>query len=375
MAEKLMLGVTVGGSSRLLDGQPRYFKIKGYEVSLVSQDHFKEDIFVEKEGIPHWPVKNLVPDISPIKDIKALFEVFRIIKKAKPDIVNFGTPKMALLGLISARILGVKKRVYTCRGLRFETISGNTRRILILMEKLTAAMAHKVIFVSPSLAKAAESYNICDPKKGVVIGKGSSNGVNTEAFNRDKIDSSKRQELINQFGLEGKLVIGFVGRVTEEKGVLELMDVFEELYEDNNSLRLIMMGHIKCDEDFEKRFKNHPGVIYVSFQDDVPLFMSLFDIFVLPSHREGFPSVPVQAAAMGLPVVVSDATGCVDSVDDGVNGFIFKKGNREDLKSKLKAYSDSPSLRAEHGKNGIEWAKEFTNERIWEGIEKVYKSL
>lgn len=374
MKKKLILGVTVGGSSRLLDGQANYFKELGYEVYLISQDHFKEPIFCQKEGITHLPVKDLVADIHPLKDIKALFQIIEYFRKVKPDIVNVGTAKMGLLGVIAAKLLGVPKVIYTCRGYRFETETGLLKWLLINFDRLIVSLSDHVIFVSPSLKLEAKNYKLPSEGKSTVIGFGSSNGVNIDAFQREQIAKNDREQLIAKYVLENKLVIGFVGRVTEHKGVYELMEAFEKLYAKNNKLCLIMIGHIKCDNLFEQRFRAHPGVIHIPFQDDVPLYMSLFDIFVLPSWREGFPNVPIQAAAMGLPVIVSNATGCIDSVQDGVNGTIYQVKDSEALYKALKKYIDQPELRWEHGTNGLDWAKQFSQEKIWSGIQKVYES-
>lgn len=373
MKKKLILGVTVGGSSRLLDGQAKYFKELGYEVYLISQDHFKEPIFCQKEGIKHLPVKDLVADIHPLKDSKALFQIIKHFRKVKPDIVNVGTAKMGLLGVIAAKLLGVPKVIYTCRGYRFETETGLLKWLLINFDRLIVSLSDHVIFVSPSLKLEAKNYKLPSEGKSTVIGFGSSNGVNIDAFQREQIAKNDREQLIAKYVLENKLVIGFVGRVTEHKGVYELMEAFEKLYAVNNKLRLIMMGHIKCDYTFEQRFRTHPGVIHIPFQDNVPLYMSLFDIFVLPSWREGFPNVPIQAAAMGLPVIVSNATGCIDSVQDGVNGTIYQVKDSEALYKALKKYIDQPELRWEHGTNGLDWAKQFSQENIWDGIQKVYE--
>lgn len=370
--KKLVLGVTLGGSSRLLDGQAKYFSNLGYEVFLISQDHYKEEIFCKKEEIKHLPV-NIVADMSPLKDIKSLFQIIKRLKSVKPDVINVGTPKMALLGLIGAWFLGVKHRIYTCRGLRFETEKGLTKVILLAMERLSVLLAHQVIYVSPSLLTAAEKYNVSNSKKSIVIGKGGSNGVNIEAFSIDKIDLDNRQKLIDELQLQDTLVIGFVGRVSLHKGVYELVNAFENIYEKNSKVRLILMGHVKCDEEFETRFRSHPGIIHIPFQDDVPLYMSLFDIFVLPSWREGFPNVPIQAAAMGIPVIVSDATGCIDAVKEGFNGSIFRCKDEEALTNVLLKYIQSPDLRNSQGLNGTTWAKEFQSEVIWEGVNNLYQ--
>lgn len=369
--KRLVLGVTIGGSSRLLDGQAAYFKTLGYEVYMISQQHFKETIFCNKEGITHLPV-TIDNEINPVKDFATLFQILKHFRKVKPDIVNVGTPKMGLLGLLAASLLGVKKRIYTCRGLRFETEGGAKRRLLIGMEKLTVRLAHQVIYVSPSLLKAAQKYGVATVEKSVVIGQGSSNGVDISSFNREKIGSDRTAALKAEYDLQGKIAIGFVGRVTAHKGAVELVEALENIYKKNPNVRLIMMGHIKCEADFEQRFRSHPGIIHIPFQDDVPLYMSLFDIFVLPSWREGFPNVPIQAAAMGIPVIVSDATGCVDAVSDA-NGVVFSVKDKQRLENSLLRYIEDENLRAKHGQAGPEWAANFNNKTIWQGIDAIYK--
>ncbi|WP_310993543.1 glycosyltransferase family 4 protein [Aequorivita marina] len=370
--KKLILGVTLGGSSRLLDGQPQYFKNLGYDVFLTSQEHTKGVVFCEKEGISYLPV-TIDKEINPLLDIKTLFQLIKHFRKVKPEVVNLGTPKMGLLGILAATIVGIEKRVYTCRGHRYETEAGFKRKILMWVERLTAKCATDVIYVSKSLYNNALINKLAYPEKSHIIGEGSSNGIDIEFFNRNAIDTAKQNELIQNLNLKEKFVIGFVGRISLHKGVYELIEAFEDIYENHTNSRLILMGHIDCDGKFEERFRSHPGIIHIPFQDDVPLYMSLFDIFVLPSWREGFPNVPIQAAAMGLPVIVSDATGCVDSVEDNVNGIVFPCKNPSALKAALESYIENPSLIKKHGENGLKWAGSFSQKRIWNGINEIYK--
>lgn len=369
---KLILGVTVGGSSRLLDGQPQYFKGLDYEVFLTSQDHKKEDIFCKKESIAHLPV-NIDKEINPLKDLKTLYELIAYFRKIKPDVVNVGTPKMGLLGTLAGALVGVKKRVYTCRGHRFETEHGLKRKILMWVERFTCKCATDVIYVSKSLYNTAISNKLTYPTKSHLIGEGSSNGVDLDSFDRLKIDSVKRNKLIKKYELDKKVIIGFVGRVSQHKGAYELVEAFENIYINHTDSRLILIGHIDCDTEFEKRFRSHPGIIHIPFQDDVPLYMSLFDVFVLPSWREGFPNVPVQAAALSLPVIVSDATGCVDSIKDGFNGIVFPCKDPLALQHSLESYFENPDLIEKHGNNGLIWAKKFSQKKIWSGINEIYK--
>lgn len=368
---KIILGVTAAGSSRLMDGQLIDLRSRGYDVYFMSPDHPKEHLFVKREGVTHLPIK-IMQDISVLNDIRTLFAIVKWFKKLKPDIVNFGTPKISLLGMLAAKWLGVPTRIYSCWGLRYETESGIKRFILRMMERLTVINATTVVYISRSLMKSSAKNGTANLSKSILLGKGSSNGVDTSYFNRSRVDIDERSGLLKKYGLEDKIVIGFVGRVTRDKGAYELVKAFESLQKKYDDIKLVMLGHVKCPPEFKARYEANLGIIHVPFQDNVPLYMSLFDIFVLPSWREGFPNVPIQAAAMGLPCVVSDATGCVDSVSDGFNGTIFPVREEQRLHAALERYIVDPQLRRMHGENGPVWAGNFTQTGIWNELASLY---
>lgn len=369
--KKLVLGVTVPGSSRLLDGQVKYFRSKGYDVYLLSPDHPKENKFCEREGCIHLPV-SIQREINFFADIKTIIQIVQHLRRVKPDIVNVGTPKMGLLGMISSFLLRIPNRIYTCRGLRYESETGFKRGILRAMEKLTVKLANKVIYVGHSLRQAAIKNGTAEVKKSFVIGNGSSNGVNLNYFTPITIDEEIRNSLLVKYNLTSKFVIGYVGRVSLHKGSVELVEAFDQLFELNKSIALVMIGHMDCSEELEKRIRSHPGIVYLEFLEDVPLHMSLFNIFVLPSWREGFSNASIQAAAMGLPVVTSTATGCSDAISDGFNGLLFPMKSSTALRNTIQKYISSPSLVDEHSTNSINWSKNFKSELVWDGIEKVY---
>lgn len=371
---KIVLGVTAPGSSRLLDGQLRDLKRRGYDVYMMSPDHAKEHAFVAREQCAHLPIR-IKQDISPLKDLFSLVSIIQIFIKVKPSVVSLGTPKISLLGMLAAKLLGVRARIYNCWGLRFETETGLKRWILKTMELFTVMLATRVVYVSKSLLENSIKYGTARESKSLLIGGGSSNGVDTLYFNQGSVRQDEKDTLISKYNLANKIVIGFVGRVTRDKGVFELLDVFEDLQKEHRNCKLIMMGHVKCPPDFKQRYEMNPDVIHIPFQDNVPLYMSLFDMLVLPSWREGFPNVPIQAAAMGIPVVVSDATGCVDSVRHDFNGQIVKQRDRRSLFDALERYVSNPELRKRHGQNGLEWSASFSQQKIWDGLDELYRSL
>lgn len=372
--KKLILGVTVGGSSKLLTGQVSYFIQKGYEVYLMSPDHFKEKKFCETEGCIHLPVP-IEKEISPIQDLKALWVILQHLRKVKPDIVNVGTPKMGLLGSMAAWLLGIKKRVFTCRGLRYEGDQGFKRRLLMAMERLSVFFATDVIYVGHSLKAAATKYGTADPKKSHTIAKGSSNGVDISRFDPTKIDLQSRQKIIDDSKLTGKTIIGYAGRVSRAKGSYELVNVFEKIHRERvqDDIALVLIGHKDCSKELEQQIENHPAIYYIPFQENIPLYFSIMDIFILPSWREGFSNVSIQVAAMGIPLITTDATGCPDAVKDGFNGTVFPLRSEKGLEEAILKYINSPKLIREHGENGKEWAQHFIPQIIWEGLDKIYQ--
>jgi glycosyltransferase involved in cell wall biosynthesis len=219
MGKKLILGITAPGSVILIAGQLRYFKELGYETYLMAPSEHRVADYCEREGCIHLPVA-LEREISPVKDVKAFFQVLKYLRKVKPDVVNFGTPKVSLLGMVAAKLLGVKNRIYTCRGFRFEHETGLKKTTLVVMEKITASFAHQIICISDSVRTLGIDAAIFSAEKSLVIFKGSSNGIDLERFNPSQVTTSEKDLLKKELGLaDGTFIFGFVGRLIDRKGV------------------------------------------------------------------------------------------------------------------------------------------------------------
>ena len=155
--KKLLVGITAEGSVNLLLGQLAYFKSLGYKTYLLAPYSERSAKFCENEGCEHLVI-NIEREISIWKDIKTLWQILKIFGRVKPDIINLGTPKVSLLGMIAGSWVGVPKRIYTCRGFRFEHEAGLKKKILIGMEKITAYFAHDVICISHSVCDLGLNY-------------------------------------------------------------------------------------------------------------------------------------------------------------------------------------------------------------------------
>lgn len=373
--KKLVLGITSPKSTPLIKGQADYFGNLGYKVFLLGPKGGFLEEYCADEGCTHVPIK-IAREISVVRDLLSLWHLFRAIRKIRPDVINVGTPKMGLLASVAAYLVHVERRIYTCRGLRYEHESGFVRWLLKTMERISCACAHDVICISPSLMERVLQDGIAPQRKLHVVEQGSSNGVDLRRFDRDLINESRRQSLVEDMGLKGRFVIGFVGRLADRKGIRELYEAFTSVRRLEHRVSMVLLGVEEerqiSDRALLERMKEDPDVHLEGFQEDVPLYMSTFDVFVLPAWWEGFGTALIQAAAMAIPVVTTDVTGCRDAVSSGFNGIMVPPKDSALLGDAIEIYLSDPALRKEHGENGRVWASRFRSEIIWDGIEAVY---
>lgn len=374
--KKLVVGVTAPGSVILITGQLKWFAEQGYQTYLMCPPDARVEDYCRKEGCTHIPVQ-IERDIHLIKDLKSLWTIYHSLRKVKPDVVNVGTPKMGLLGMVAAMLLGVKRRIYTCRGFRFEHEHGFKKLVLVTMERISGLCAQRIICISPSLKALADQKHIFSSKKSVVIHKGSSNGFDLKRFSRAEVNQAEVGKYKNELHLSDTFVFGFVGRINQDKGVGELYEAFERIYAQSRQVRLLLVGRIEDHQIYDRtlrdKLQKHPGIVMVGPQKDVPLYMSLMDVVVLPSWREGFGNVLVQAAAMGIPVIASDATGTRSAVNPGYNGILVRLKDAEDLQRGMLELMQDGAARESFGQNGIVWATHFSNEIVWQGMQELYQ--
>ena len=374
--KKLMIGITAPGSVVLIVGQMKWFKAQGYETHLMCPSDKRVSAYCKNEGCEHIEVK-IERDIHLWADLKSLWSIYKAIRKIKPDIVNVGTPKMGLLGMVAAKLSGVKRRIYTCRGFRFEHEKGLKRQILVWMERIAGWCAQDIICISPSVRDIAVKNKVFKLKKCVVIHKGSSNGIDLNQFSPQAIEKNQSEQLRKALNPENGFLFGFVSRLVDRKGIKEMYTAFHKINKAYPATKLVIVGAIEWEQISDKMlvedFNNHPSIIMTGSQKDVPLYLSIIDVFLLPSWWEGFGNVVVQAAAMGVAVISTTGTGTKDAVCDGFNGILVPIKDSEALYEAMKELMLDSKKRENLGKNGIAWAKNFSNEVIWKGIEQLYK--
>jgi glycosyltransferase involved in cell wall biosynthesis len=285
---------------------------------------------------------------------------------------------MGLLGTTAGFLTRVPKRIFTCRGFRFESERGFKRVLLKSLDKLTSSFAHKVICISPSVKEFGVKQGVLSEQKSFVIQHGSSNGLCLERFNSLKISWEKKINIKEKLSLGDTFVFGFIGRLVKDKGIEELLKAFDNINKEYNKTSLIVLGSTKSSTSYEKNlilhYKNHTGIRWVGFVENVNEYIAIMDVFVMPTYREGFGIALLEAAAMGKPVISTNVTGAKDAVKNNYNGLLVSHKSISDLENAmLKLYKDN-SLKEKLGKNGIEWARNFDNNIIWEGMNKLYNS-
>jgi glycosyltransferase involved in cell wall biosynthesis len=351
----------------------------GYQTYLLAPFSERSAKYCIDEGCEHL-ILNIEREISLFKDIKTLFQIIKIFKSVKPDIINLGTPKVSFLGMIAGWLLSIKVRIYTCRGFRFESEKGIKFKILVFMEKITARLSTKIICISNSLKDLGVKSKIFNESKAKVILKGSSNGIDLSLFDpNSEVIVNEASILKNNLKLKDKFVFLFVGRIYDRKGIVELFTAFDKLNKMFEDTVLVLVGPYEknqiADKGIISKIDAHQSVYQIGRVDqlEVPLYMGLADVFVLPCWGEGFGNVLIQAAAMGVPVVSTKATGTMDAVCDRYNGILVSPKKSDELFEVLLELYQNAEQRKELGNNGIEWAKNFERETIWLELNKIYQ--
>lgn len=378
---KLLHITTVPMSLTFLRGQVGFLKARGFSVEALSSPGEDLDEFGRREGVPVHAVP-MVRRITPLRDLAAVIKIRRVIRRTRPTIVHAHTPKGGLLGMLAAATTGTRVRVYQMRGLPFVTARGIRRALLRFTEKLSCRMAHVVLCNSQSMRQVAIEARLCSPERIKVLAGGSGNGVDAcGRFDPDRQGLESRAKTREALGIPPEsLVVGFVGRIVQEKGIGELERAWRSLRDDYPAAHLLIVGPFETRDPVPgrsvERLQADPRVRLTGMEWNIAPLYAAMDIVVLPTYREGFPNVPLEAAAMRLPVVATNVPGCVDAVDDGRTGTLVPPRDSDALARAMRAYLDDSNLRRVHGDAGRDRVLlDFRQEAIWEALHAEYRRL
>lgn len=370
--------MTVPWSLFFLSGQASFMRGSGFAMHAIASPGPALQRFGEQERVAVHSVA-MTRSITPASDLRALSQLWCALRRIRPQIVHAHTPKGGLLGMLAAWLAGVPVRIYHMRGLPFVTATGLRRWLLRAAEWLSCSLAHRVFAIGNSIRAIAVEEGLCDAGKiRVLLGGG--NGVDAAGRFMPRGDTA-RSASRTRYGIPSDaLVIGFVGRLAREKGVVELARAWECIRETLPGAHVLLVGPLQEEgavpPDVVSRLQGDARVHMTGLDWDTPPLYSAMDVVALPTYREGLPNVPLEAAAMALPVVATRIPGCTDAVLDGVTGTLVPPRDATALAAALLRYLRDPALRARHGEAGRERVlAEFRREAIWEAVAEEYRRL
>lgn len=299
---------------------------------------------------------------------KTIIEMYRFFKKEKFDLVQYSTPNASLYASIAAFLAGIKVRLYCQWGLYYVTQRGIPRFFFKTMERLICALSTNV--QPDSYGNLENSFNegFYNESKGEVIWNGSASGIDLDRFDIDKKEEwrQKRRKELNL--TEDNFLIGFVGRITRDKGIYELLDMLSEILPKYPNVHCMIAGdmedeEIKDDPEYNWSF-DHPQITYPGRISDIEEYYSAFDVFVLPSYREGFGTVIIEAEAMAVPVVVTNIPGPTEAMKPNETGLVVERENAEQLTEAIEKMITNPDMAQEMGAKGREYIETSFDSKI-----------
>ncbi|WP_256867497.1 glycosyltransferase family 4 protein [Winogradskyella forsetii] len=381
MKKKIIRITTIPGSLRVLLKEQLRFINNHYEVIGVSSGSPTLEVVSRNEGIRTIPV-NMTRTITPLKDLKALYQLYRVFKKEKPHIVHTHTPKAGTLGMIAAKLAGVPHRLHTIAGLPLLEATGFKRKLLNTVEKLTYSCATLVLPNSFAMQDIVINEKFCKKEKLKVIGKGSSNGIDTDHYNKATISNENIDNLKRELNIEvSDTVFLFIGRVVKDKGVNELVKAFDNINKIHPNTKLLIVGPSEYNLDPVEEttlsiMKSNKNILETGSVMDIRPYVAISDIFTFPSYREGFPNVVLQASCMEMPCIVSDINGCNEIITNNFNGLIIPPKDSTKLEEAMLLLMNDSKIAEKLALNARpNIIEKYKREFIWNELLKLYNNL
>ncbi len=288
----------------------------------------------KQEGVRTISLK-MTRYISPIKDLVSLINMISILNKEKPDVVHSHTPKAGFISMVASALCGIPNRFHTVGGLPLMESHGLKKIILLFIEWLTYKCATRIFPNSYGLKKFILKNINVSKNKISVIGSGSTNGINTKYFNKNNKIYKTSIQIKKKFGLKNIFSFIFIGRIVKDKGIDELIEAFNKLNHKYKNTKLILIGWEENLDPISATAKKiiyfKKSIINLGYKKDVRPFLLASNCLVLPSYREGFPNVVLQAGSMNIPSIVSNINGCNEIIQNNFNGLYIKPKNSQSL--------------------------------------------
>lgn len=350
--------------------------VKKYEVILLSSPGYD---WIEVNDVVHLVKCESVAmsrRIDVFRDLKALYRIWKLFRRERPDMVHSMTPKAGLLCMLAARLAGVPVRVHTFTGLVFPTARGLKRRVLMATDRLTCACATNIIPEGEGVKRdllengitrkdiRVLGYGNCqgidldrfDPAREYEVNSDSDAGVPPKLFDIEQPKFFAANQNLRPVLKNDHITFIAVGRLVGDKGINELVTAFQRINSEYPKTRLILLGHTESKSDPLKPdivevLRNHPMIEAVGLQYDIRPWLAVADCAVLASYREGFPNAVIEAGAMGLPQIVTDINGANEIIIEGRNGTIVPPRDSDALYKAMRRMINEPDWRRQLAAN------------------------
>ena len=346
---------------------------KNHEITLVYNTDNSDLRIDSRINIKHIPFHR---KLNPFMDLVSLIKLYLFLNAQKFDIVHTINPKSGLIGSIASFCASCKIRIHTFTGQVWVTKKGILRFILRCMDKIICKLATHIIADSKSQLEFLQSEKVLSVLKGFVPGEGTVGGINIDRFTYKPI---YKTEIRNKFKIsEDAFVFLFIGRLNKDKGIYELITSFQSICSTYPNTFLLIVGpdEESIQDQIRVKFGAIPRLIFVSYTNEPQKYFSASDVLCLPSHREGFGTVILEAAASGIPSIGSDIVGLRDAIRDTETGLLHEVKNAEALISCMRYMIEEKEERlkmAKKAKDRVEYF--FSQQKITSVMMDFYKSI
>ncbi|MBN2456872.1 MAG: glycosyltransferase family 4 protein [Sedimentisphaerales bacterium] len=358
-----------------------HLKSVGAQVGVAASDMPRLYELKNHLGCKIFPVE-ISRRITPLRDLVSIVKLSYYFRREKYDIVHAHTPKGGFIGMMSAFLGGISHRVYTVHGLLLGTATGLKRKSFWVAELLSCKLATEVLAVSPSLRKCVVEEKLCPAEKIKVLCDGTACGINLRKFEPSEKTTQFGKQTREKLNIpEDAIVIGFVGRITPDKGIETLVDGFLKLQQQTANVYLLLIGRIETireslNQQTMDTINSNDNIHCTGHVKNTVPFYAAMDLVVLPSRREGFGLSLAEAGAMGLPTIATRVTGCVDAVVDNVTGLMVDVNDELQLAEAMLKLARNTGLRNKLGRQGRERVKKlFDSKRLVAEHMALYKRI
>lgn len=360
-----------GGSQKHVYDIATHLDPKKYEVVVILGGHGLLKKKLSEVGIRTVSIDSLERDMSIKKDLLSFVEVYRILKKEKPDILHLHSPKAAGLGSLSARILKIKKIIYTVHGWAFNEERPLYQKVLIgLASWATTLFATNIITISKKETEQTQFFPYIKDKIVCIP-----NGVREQTVLREHAAREFIEQKINH-SLKDKFVIGMIGELHPNKGYLFAFEAIAKILKNNSNIILIVIGSGEQEEKLKIMIENsdlQKHVFLLGFIDNASIYTKAFDLFLIPSTKEGLPYILLEVGMIGIPTVATTVGGIPDVIDDMRSGILIQPRKVQEIIYAITFMYEHPDISTEYGRNLSKKIKsDFNLQKMIQSVEKIY---